>query len=397
MSLRLAVWAMCLTACGGTRTKDAPSTSSTVVILSLDGFRYDYPEKTETPHIDRIAAEGVRVGRLVPPFPSQTFVGHATLATGVSPDRHGILNNKFKSRQRGPYMMADDVTWYDQVPLWIYAQSKGVRSHVYHWVGSAGSYHGVEPAFWRHFDKSITDDEKIDTIIGWLEGPEAARPGLVMSYLHGCDHAGHVHGPDSAEVTACVAEVDARLGRLMATIEGRSEPITLMVVSDHGMMKTRGIIDVAAHFKSAMGDAAEVIAVGPVAHVYLKRPEDLATAETAASGLEHVTVHRRGAVPKALRYDHPDRTGDLVLVAPFGHRFSHKPLPGHHGHHPDHPEMSAIFFAWGHGVARGAEVPLAKSLDLFPTACALMGLQPPAEVEGKVPEGMLELPAGISN
>ncbi len=47
-----------------------------LVLVSLDGFRWDYQDLYETPALDRIAADGVRAERMVPAFPTLTFPNH---------------------------------------------------------------------------------------------------------------------------------------------------------------------------------------------------------------------------------------------------------------------------------------------------------------------------------
>jgi len=61
-----------------------------VVMLSLDGFRWDYSQKANTPNLDRIAEIGVRAESLRPCFPTKTFPNHYSIATGLYPDNHGM-------------------------------------------------------------------------------------------------------------------------------------------------------------------------------------------------------------------------------------------------------------------------------------------------------------------
>ena len=46
--------------------------------------------------------------------------------------------------------------------------------------------------------------------------------------------------------------------------------------------------------------------------------------------------------------------------------------------------MGAVLFAWGAGVRRGARLERARSVDLFPTVCRLLGLPLPGEQHGRV-------------
>src|SRR6201996_3207939 len=54
-----------------------------VIMISSDGFRYDYAEKYQAMNLLRLSARGVRAASMIPSFPSVTFPNHYTLATGL--------------------------------------------------------------------------------------------------------------------------------------------------------------------------------------------------------------------------------------------------------------------------------------------------------------------------
>jgi len=401
----LLVFAAALAACSQPRpvpaSRPAAPAVGTVVLVSLDGFRHDYRGRADTPTLDGMVREGAHAGRLITSFPSQTFPSHATLATGVNAGRHGIINNHFRDRARGRYVSSNDVAWYETPPLWIWAQKHGLRSHVYHWVGCRGEYRGVRPAFGPSFDKSVTPEVKIAAVGRWIRLPPKQRPRLVMLYLHGCDRAGHLFGPESAEVTACVRRHDRLLGTLVEHLEaaGAGWPVTLLVVSDHGMTETRGTANPALVLRQA-GVQAEVMATGPVAHVYLATGA-VPRAMAVLGKMPHVKAYRREDLPASWRYLHPARTGDLVLVASPGVRFDARGptvyteqrvggYHGHHGHHPEFPDMGGVLFARGARIRRGARLERARAVDLFPTVCRLLSLPLPGGLHGRVLEEILE-------
>ena len=64
-----------------------------VVMISFDGFRWDYPELHGAPALLALAHEGVRAESLVPSFPSKTYPNHYTLVTGLRPEHHGMIAN----------------------------------------------------------------------------------------------------------------------------------------------------------------------------------------------------------------------------------------------------------------------------------------------------------------
>ena len=72
------------------------SPTSPLILVSIDGFRWDYLDRGLTPNLSALAAGGVRAERMSPAFPSITFPNHYTLVTGLYPDHHGVVNNTFK-------------------------------------------------------------------------------------------------------------------------------------------------------------------------------------------------------------------------------------------------------------------------------------------------------------
>ncbi len=75
-----------VTGCSSVRSeREAPY----VVMVSLDGFRWDYNSIYGTPVLDDIADKGVMAVRLIPSFPTKTFPNHYSIATGLYPDHHG--------------------------------------------------------------------------------------------------------------------------------------------------------------------------------------------------------------------------------------------------------------------------------------------------------------------
>jgi len=53
-----------------------------VLLISLDGFRWDYLNKGNTPNLDQLIAEGVHVEKVKNAFATLTMPNHWTLVTG---------------------------------------------------------------------------------------------------------------------------------------------------------------------------------------------------------------------------------------------------------------------------------------------------------------------------
>jgi len=398
-ALRALAVAVAAAAFGVTAAPRVAAAEPTVILLSWDGVRHDQPERAATTALARMQRDGARAERLVPVFPSSTFPGHVSLATGTYPDRHGIVDNQFYDRSRGEFRMANDASWIEAEPLWAAAERQGVPAAVYFWVGSETDWSGTGA---RHrmapFDAGVSEAEKVRQIVRWLdlEGPD--RPRLIMAWWHGTDDRGHARGPDDASVAQALLAQDAELAALFAALDARAawRDTTLFVVSDHGMTEVSENVPLRATLRDA-GIEARVVAGSAVGHVFLDDRAQIERAEQALAKRPGIQVWRRESLPAALRLGHPTRTGDLVVIAtppyalresPFAERAARalaSPLGwkrGLHGYAPDHPDMGGIFFALGRGVPHGVRLGAVRMIDVAPTVARLLGIDPPAQSEG---------------
>ena len=370
--------------------------SETVVLISMDGVRHDFLDRTPLPALERMQREGMRAERLIPVYPSNTFPGHVSIATGTYPDVHGVIDNHFEDAERGTYRYEDDADWFKAEPLWAAAERQGLPAAAYFWVGSETDWNGIGA---RHrmspFDPNRPEADKAKQMLRWLRLPDTERPRLIMSYWAGVDSVAHRAGPADPAVVRQLRLQDAALGQLLAGIDALNlwRTLTLLVVSDHGMTAAGELIDTAAALSDA-GIYAQVLG-SAVANVYLENAQDLEAAAAALSGLKNVMVHRRNEIPAAWRLRHDGRTGDLVAttVPPFVLTPPSNPLcalmpnrcvflGGHHGYRPDHPDMGGILLALGRGVAAGAALPQAHQIDIAATVARLLNIDPPAQSEG---------------
>ncbi|HML84593.1 MAG TPA: ectonucleotide pyrophosphatase/phosphodiesterase, partial [Bacteroidales bacterium] len=129
-----------------------------VVMLSMDAFRYDYPEIYKTKELLKIAKTGVRAKSIISSFPTVTFPNHYAMATGLYPDHHGIVLNNFFAPDLGlGYKVGDRKSvenglFYDGEPIWTTAQKQGLITASYFWVGSETKIKGYQPNYWKLYD-----------------------------------------------------------------------------------------------------------------------------------------------------------------------------------------------------------------------------------------------------
>lgn len=366
----------------------------TVVLVSFDGLRWDDPQRAGSEAFERMRREGVSAVGLVPPFPASTFPAHATLATGVYPDRHGIVANRFFDRERGAYHKDNDPSWLQSEPIWVTAERQGVATAVSHWVFAGSAWHGTATAVREPYSPGVSDNTKIDAIIQLLQLPRGERPRLIMSYLRGVDGTSHRAGPASAEVDDAVRTLDRLVERLLSAAERIDDGAAVIVVSDHGMTAVRRIhrLDLLLS-----GDAGGVRAFssGGSANLYCQDEIVCRAARERLEAIPALRVYALGALPPGLHYGHPGRTGDLVVVAPPGDLLlSRAPRgaaigTGTHGYHSKEREMWGVFYAWGSGLRAGVRLDHMNAVDLVPLICRLLGIDPPVDIDGRLRAGLL--------
>jgi predicted AlkP superfamily pyrophosphatase or phosphodiesterase len=367
-----------------------------VVLVSLDGFRYDYPQIYGAPHLLQLGARGASAPEgMLPAYPSLTFPNHISIVTGLYPEHHGIVGNIFwdPARQEtyvySQFKSNSDGSWYSGTPLWVLAEQQGMRAACFFWPGSEAEIQGVRPSYYLHFDDKIDDEKRIDQVVVWLKLPVSLRPHFITLYYSNVDHAGHSYGPDSDEVRAAVHHVDTIIGDLQSKIAKLHLPVDFIVVADHGMVK----LDPAPVILSQFADLSDFRQEG--GFLYAKSDGDAQKAyeEFRAHPDPRFTAYRRAMTPAELHFDVNPREGDPVIVpnGPFTlhtNASSEETSTGTHGGHGFNPvtmpQMKAIFFAAGPDVRSGVQLKPFENVSIYPFIAEILDLKPPPI------DGMLE-------
>ncbi|MDI1320135.1 MAG: ectonucleotide pyrophosphatase/phosphodiesterase [bacterium] len=367
-----------------------------LILVSIDGFRWDYLQKYDAPTLKALAAGGVHAQRLTPSFPSKTFPNHFTLATGLRPEHHGIVSNYFfdpafnaSFNKNSPADNADPRWWQQGEPIWITAEKQGVRSACYFWPGSEAEIHGTRPSFHLTYDGKQTSNQRVDGLLAWFDLPAAQRPRFGVLYLEVVDVVGHRAGPDSPETAAAVKEADDAMARLLAGLSSRGlrDQTNLVIVSDHGMSEQSA--DRVIFVEDLMNvSQVQVESTGPNGGVR-PRPGTVTPAELAASirakAPPALKVYLREEVPAQFHYRDNPRIPPVVLVADdhwniesrLGWtKFANSYNRGNHGWDPATPNMGALFLASGPAFRRGHELADVDNIHLYNLLCRVLGLQP---------------------
>ena len=380
-----------LAACAHATAPASPRAALTILV-SIDGFRADYFGRGPTPTLAALAADGVRSRGMRPSFPSLTYPNHYTLVTGLRPDRHGIVDNvmydparpgvRFALSDRA--VIADPFWWDAATPIWVSAERQGIRTGGMFWPGADFAIHGVRPSQWRTYDMAVPPDQRVDTVLGWLDQPAVQRPRLVALYLDDVDEAGHLHGPASPEVDAALARVDAALGRLVAGLKARGLDAStdIVIVADHGMAATSP--QRVVFFDDLVDPAAiHLVSTGPVASLAPVQGREAEVDRALIGRHGAMRCWRKGDLPVRFHYGANPRVQPIVCLADVGWvmlaraGFNRAGFNlGRHGYDPEAPEMAALFIAHGPSFRSGVLLPAFDNVDVYPLVAKVVGVTP---------------------
>ena len=365
-----------------------------LVLVSIDGLRWDFPAEFGMKSLLEMAADGATADSLVPVYPSKTFPNHYAMVTGCYADRHGLVSNEFFDPTDGSSYALNDraavrnAKWYGCTPLWNAVEMHGGISASYFWVGTEAAIGGRRPKHWRAYDAGVTNEARVDQALAWLNSPAAERPRLILLYLSEVDSAGHQYGPSAPETKAAAARVDSAIERLRRGIREIGRPTNLVVVSDHGMASPNPSkvvwLDEAVDLKKGwvvkVSGAQAMLYVAPG----IVEPEKSKRERAMQKQLRAISapwrVWKRDEVPKRLHFSESPRIGDLVIDIdePWSIEFkSKRPTisKGNHGWDPTrYKNMHGVFFAEGPAFRAKARVPSFPNVDVFSLALRLLNI-----------------------
>lgn len=369
------------------------------VIVSLDGFRWDYPQIHSMPFMDSLASVGVKA-TMSPSFPSSTFPNHYTLATGLVPDHHGLVSNNFwNPALNHSYSMKDPESrynpeYYSGEPIWATARRQGEKAGAIYWLGSDIPIGGVLPDYYRHWDEDPhwNFSQRVDEAVRLMSLPKEERPRLLMVYFDEPDHHGHVYGPTAPETAAMAHSMDSLMrcfyNRLKALPIG--DKLNFIITGDHGMTDISP--DRFICIKDVIKEEWLVRASGNTPTSLWAAPGCADSLYNALQGIEHISVWKHGAVPEYLNYGTSDRLGEVIVSPDLGWQFNWNPSrnKGTHGFDWTEKDMQVAFRAVGPDFKKGYDAPYTegdpssfRNVDVYPMLCYLLGIKP-AQVDGKL-------------
>ena len=394
LSLALCFLFICLNLSASPARQQA---ANSLLLISIDGFAQDYLQRYKAPTIERLAQNGVTAVGMQPAFPTKTFPNHYSIATGLYPAHHGIIENNIYDADFDAVFRLnkkEEVSngrWWLGEPVWVTAEKQGVKTGTYFFPGSEAAIKGVRPGLWQAYDASVSNVDRVKSVLAWLDLPEEKRPQFLTLYFSSVDDAGHAYGPGSEQVAAAIAEVDQALAVLVAGLEQRAllNKLNLILVSDHGMVKVpqHQVIELDQLFDEKK--AALVLWTPEIVSVFPKKGELESIYQQLNSSLPpQAKVYKKTELPERWHYQNSKRIAPLLVVPEPGWRLMQKhkqqewlkkpglsPVTGSHGYDNASPQMQAIFIGHGPVFSPGSQIPAFANIELYNLMCRILGIE----------------------
>lgn len=418
-----------------------------VILISIDGLKPAYylpsPTRvTRTPALDALRERGSWADGVVGQFPSLTYPSHTSIVTGVRPSVHGVVQNtRFAPDGSGGWFFDSAVL---KVPaLWDAARTAGLKTAAISWpvtVGATIDYllpetnQAPRDSTWLDLMRRQSTPGLVDAVVERLGGfepdgnrdyvqrdrfstaaaaviIEKYRPNLLLIHLVEADTAQHQFGPGSPQAIAAMTRIDASIASILKSVDtaGIAADTAVIITGDHGFYRVHSAFQPNVILREAglleVDADGRVTAWQAMAHrsaIRLKAPNDAALAAkveglftTLASG------QYKGLFRVIKRQEIADRGGDLdalLFLEPIegyttaagtsGGFLIASARHGDHGYLPDGAAMHTGLIAAGAGIERGIAIPLARQIDIGPTAARLLGIDLP-HAEGVAMAGIL--------
>ncbi|WP_317192713.1 alkaline phosphatase family protein [Gelidibacter pelagius] len=371
-----------------------------MLLISLDGFRWDYVNKYKPQHLSNFVENGVSAESLISTFPSKTFPNHYSIATGMYPDNHGILSNTFYSNKKQKVYsirnreVVTDGDFYGGTPIWMLADRNNMVTASYFFVGSDVEIQGVRPTYSKDYDGKVKNETRISQVLEWLALPVKQRPHLITMYFSDMDDTGHRYGPNNeAELQKTLDSLDKNLGVLLTGVKASGLPVNIIIVSDHGMaaVATDHLIPIEtvqndSLFRSV--DNGSIVNIHPnndtevdAVFQYLKEKE------------KHFKVYKTEDTP-GFEYSPKNKDwGAIQLIPDSGYYFSNEKniallnqnnikTIGVHGFDSDNRDMHGIFYTNGPAFKTEHTIPSFQNIDIYPLICDILGFEVPDNIDG---------------
>ncbi len=369
------------------------SIKNAIILLSLDGFRWDYIDRTETPNLDFLINSGVRAKSLIPIFPSKTFPNHYTIVTGLYAENHGIIaNTMFDTLFKAPFSLGNrpavtDGRWWGGEPIWVTAEKNNIVTSSYFWPGSEAEILGHRPTYWEPYDGNVPNPARVNKILDYIDIDNMNRPSFYTLYFSDLDNAGHNYGPDSIDLYPVIQKVDSEIGQLLDGLREREilDSVNVIIVSDHGMSQLSP--DRLIYLDDYLiTDSLNIINWSPYLDILVADESVDSIFTILHDAHPNMSIYKKADVPEYLHFSNHYRIPPIIGIADDGWTITTRSYAadehsggfagGTHGFDPFLSSMQGIFIAHGPAFKSGLKVDSFQNIHIYNLMAEILGIEP---------------------
>ncbi|KAK5604847.1 hypothetical protein CRENBAI_008933 [Crenichthys baileyi] len=399
MKLQIFLVLMVVISINGKPVRNREEKKTKLLLVSFDGFRWDYDQDVDTPHMDQMALDGVKAKYLTPPMLTMTAPSHFTTITGRWVEDHEVVHNLMfntTTNLKVPYKQTlTRSEWWDNgvLPLWITAQNQA--SGITYRGQKVNRVRMEEPG---HPKANFTEwVQNIDTVMSWFTEEDF---DLVTLYYGEPDNVGHAKGPDHPDRKLIIQQIDRTIGYLRQAINHHNltDTLDVIITSDHGMttVKKRPLVDeiILNKYLNLLELASfEILDYGGFG-ILTPRPGKDQEVFDALSNTPNLTVYKKHEIPESFHLGRSERLPPIVVVADLGFNLNSRLIiyinKGDHGFHNGEMDMKTIFRALGPSFKKNFVSEPFDSIHIYPLLCKLLKIEPaPHNGSLEVTEAML--------
>ncbi|XP_016049223.2 ectonucleotide pyrophosphatase/phosphodiesterase family member 3 isoform X2 [Erinaceus europaeus] len=368
-----------------------------VILFSMDGFRAEYLHTWSAllPNINKLKTCGVYSQYMRAVYPTKTFPNHYTIVTGLYPESHGIIdNNMYDVKLNKNFSLSsvekDNPAWWHGQPVWLTAMYQGLKAGTYFWPGSDVAINGSFPSRYMKYNRNIPYEQRIHTLLKWLDLPKAERPDFYTLYVEEPDSAGHNSGPVSVSVLQALQLVDNTFGMLMDGLKQRNlhNCVNIILLADHGMEQTycdkmEFMTDYFSqiNFYMYQGPAPRIRSRNIPQDFYSFNSEEIVRNLSCRKPDQHFKPYLTPDLPKRLHYAKNIRIDKVHLLVDrqwlaVRNRAYSSCGGGNHGYNNEFKSMEAIFLAHGPSFIEKTETEPFENIEIYNLLCDLLRIQP---------------------
>lgn len=399
-----------------TEDKAKDSDLPKVLLISYDGFRWDYIQKNnDTPTFRWLIANGVFATEgLKNTYITITAPNHYGIVTGLYEESHGIVANEFLAPEYNETIdyfnsrMKTDPRVFGGEPIWVTNDKagQGRSTGCQMWTGCDIKIKGRLPKHFTSWDGDLSWIIRVDSIINWFKDPvDPINLGLL--YIEEPDETGHMYGPDDPKTAAMVQKLDQLTSYLLWRLysEDLLDKVNLIFTADHGMnaVPWANVVNLDQYVNRSL---YTVYGGTPNWNVLPVPGAEQQIYDALYNKVPHLLVYNKSTIPQEYHYTNTPHVLPLQFVADLHWRLAHNDTVsseqngeppvyqrmtrgkmltrkleisnatvGEHGYNNSFTDMHPYFIAYGPAFKKGFNITQFQNLDIYPLMCNILGVQ----------------------